>query len=243
MLGSALFLQKKLVSMGEFLTKFTESSLFTFSVKDLDTQKIIMNNKECAKIWGLENQGLAGMTSGDCLDQVPYLTNKEEILKDFKHEEMKAIHSDKTQIKIITVLDHKGLICVRQHMTIPICSLIGKKIAIAAICQHLTAQTNLLSLLQLYRQHYTKIKTVQKIWQHLRLEYYFQKPLTFAELSTLLAMTQAPKHKEAARLLYDFRTKPISSTTISKYVETIKNKLKPHIDLYTLLGDLCIQQL
>ncbi len=241
MLNHQLLLPNHLSSMGEFLTKFTDCSLFTFSVKDIKTRKIVMHNTACAEVWGLGDAGLQGMSSADCLDQVDGFNNKDSVLKAFEEEEGKAIQANQPQSKLIAILDYEGFIRIRQHLTIPVSNTDCNTVAIAAICHNLTAYTHLLDLLKLYQGYYSKSGTVEQLSKYLKLDHYFHTKLTFSELSTLLAMAQDPRHKEAAQLLTHFRNKPISSTTVSGYVDSMKDKLQSHTDIYTLLSHLRAQ--
>jgi hypothetical protein len=227
--------------MGEFLTRFTECSLFTFSVKDIETHKIIMNNKACAEVWGLADVGLQGMTSADCLDQVPNFKEKDTVLKAFEEEENKAIHANNTQSKLITILDYEGFVRVRQHATIPVMNSQNRTVAIAAICHNLTVYTPLLELFELYQYYYSKLKTVEHLSKYLKLDHYFHTKLTFGELASLLALVQDPRRKVAAQRLTEFRKKSISPATVSGYVDSMKDKLKSHADFYILLSHLRVQ--
>ena len=229
---------KKLTCIVDFFEKFTENSLFTVSIKDIKTRKICLHNKKCAEVWGLGEVGLIGMSSRDCLEQVTGFIDRENALKHFEAEEAKAISSNSTHTKTIAILDYDGFVRIRQHLTIPVCGTRNQIVAITAICTDLTAHTNFLHLFKLYLKYYVKPRAIAQLSKYLRLDNYFRFKLTAMELSTLLAMVEDPRHKQVAYLLTDFRQRPITSTTISNYVDSIKGKLKINIDIYMVLSNL-----
>lgn len=229
---------KKLTYIVDFFEKFTENSLFTVSMKDIKTRKICLSNKKCAEVWGLGEVGLVGMSSRDCLEQVTGFVDRENVLKRFEAEEATAISNNCTQTKTIAILDYDGFVRIRQHLTIPVCGIRNQLVAITAICTDLTSHTNFLHLFKLYQKYYVKSKAIAQLSKYLKLDNYFQFKLTAMELSTLLAMVEDPRHKQVAHLLTDFRQRPITSTTISNYVDSMKDKLKINIDIHMVLSNL-----
>lgn len=227
-----------LSSTGELLTQFAECALFTFSAKDIKTRKIFIHNKTCAELYGLDQTGLVGMTSRDCLSHIKPFAHKESALSRWEAEEIKAVTNDQVQTSVITILDHAGFIRTRQHLTIPVHGDNKQIVAIAAFCYDRTAHVDLLNLFKQYQKYYSKTKAIVQISKYLQLEDFFQLQLTAGEMYTLLALVQAPKHKQAAQLLSMFREKVMASTTISGYVDSIKDKLQSSIDLDTVLSHL-----
>lgn len=238
LLDNSLPLLEQVVCAENLLTKLAECSFFTLSIKDIKTRKIFLHNRECAEVWGLGETGLNGMTSRDCLEQVPGITNIEGILKSFEQEEIKALDNDATCTNKITILDYEGFVRIRQHFTLPVCGVRSQTVAIGAVCVDLTRNTKLLHLINHYLQYYTKPKAIEKISKYLKLDRYFQFPLTFGELSTLLASLPDPRHKQVAIVLSKFRSSAISPLTISGYVNTMKDKLRTNLDLHMVLASI-----
>ena len=231
LLDSHALIKKNFLSTEDFLAQFAQCSLFTFSAKDVKTQKIFIHNTKCAELYGLEDKGLVGLTSRDCLEQIKPFKQKDDALSKWQAEDQKALAYNTAQRKVITILDYTGFIRVREHLTIPLSNRYKEKIALSAFCYDRTQQMGLLSLFEQYQKYYPKNQAIIQFGRYLDIDTLFEVRLTAGELYTLLALAQTSRHKRAAYLLSLFREKAISPTTISGYVERIKDKLKASIEL------------
>lgn len=229
----------------DFLLRFSEHFPYAITVKNIQEgqriqdMKIVLYNAEAARFYGLESEGMENKTAPEVLEYVD-LPDREGELKRIEKTEQEAIANNHQSIYTQILLDINGFIRIRQKITTPVCGKRNSPIAIASIFRELTPYVSLPYLLRLYKKFYRghKSTAVEKLSNHLKLKKFFIETLTYMELFTLLAMTKDARHKSVALLLENFRQKPILSTTISSYVDTMKDKLKPNIDLHMVLSNL-----
>ena len=201
-------------------------------------------NKTSAQTRGFKEGGKIGMTIPDVLDHIGLneSAKAEELEKTEKNDQEAIINncqSTHTQI----MLGAKGFICVFQRIVTPLRGK-NKPIALSTVSLELTKFLNLFFLLKLYKKYYKNGDTIRnpealkKFLQYLKFDKLFVEALSEMELIILLAMVRDSRHKQAAELVTTFKQKPCSSRTISTYVDLIKGKLKPHIDLNMVLSNL-----
>jgi hypothetical protein len=199
--------------------------------------KVLYYNKAAAQVWGLEEKGMEGMTGEDVLRQIPDFPNLEEELKRIEKKENEAIANTTQSVYTQTIIDAQGLIRVRKKITTPLCGKNHKPIAIANFLQDLTDHINLIYLFEIYQNFFTeKSKVVERFAKYLGLSIYFDRPCSFMELMTLLAMIPDSRHKQVSCFLTQFRKKLITPNTISNYVNAMKDKLKNNIELSMVIS-------
>lgn len=239
-LDSRFLFPNPLTCLGDFLLKFSEKLPFPLVVKEKDTRKILSYNKASAKIFGLEKEGLEGLTSRDILSKVPRFGDLlDEEVKRIEASEQAAIEDTYQNTYLQTILIPNGSVLIRKMIITPMFGIRGQPIAIAIFCHDLTPHVNLLYLFELYFKKFYKDKKSQAVEQfskYLKLESYFDSLLTCMETLTLLAMEKDARHKQVAYLLTHFRSKSISLITIANYINAIKSKLKPNIELPMVLS-------
>lgn len=233
-----------LTCVGDFLLKFAENTTFSLWVKDIKTKKHLMNNQVCGDKWGLGTRGLEGITTREVLSRVKDFSTLEEEVKRIEQNEIKSVENN-TQVHFPEVLlTYSGFVSIQTTILTPLRGAHNKPIAIVGIAQNLTKYTNFFHLLTLYQKYYpSKKQTISKFSQYLGLDRFLAEELTFSELCVMLAMTKNQKTKGVVALLQEYHPKlSLSSKTISGYISSLKEKLKPNIELQFLLSDLQNQQ-
>lgn len=216
--------------LGDFLEKFNENAFFSVCVKDSKNKQVRMNNRICAEFWGLVEKGMEGMVAREILTGVPGFINVEEELQNIEENEYKAIASDSQSRFTQTLLSYSGSVQIRQSIIVPLYGIHNKLVATVGMAIDLTPYVNLLYLLDLYKYYYpNKTHAAHRFVTYFSLDQYFHKPLCYEELRTLLAMLRDPRHKQVAIAL------EISSKTVSSYLSSIRDKLKPNLTIYNLL--------
>lgn len=238
-----------LTCLGDFLLKFSEKSDFPVSVRSIEKghatrdMKILLHNKASVQARGFKEGGKVGMTIPEVLDHIGLneCAKAEELERTEKNDQEAIINNcQSTQTQI--TLGAEGFIRVFQRIVTPLGG--NKPVAISTVSLELTQFLNLFFLLQLYKKYYKNEdnirspKALKKFLQYLKFDKLFIEELSEMELITLLAMVRDPRHKQAAKLVTTFKQKPYSSRTVSTYVDLIKDKLKPHIDLSRVLSSL-----
>lgn len=225
-------------ALGEFLVKFSETSLFPVVVRnitsnnDLTKQKILLHNEASAEFWGMNDKGMEGVFVLDLYSRLAPMDRDVHIQRVRQtNQQVLDTHTQTTQVQVI--LDHQGFVRIYQRVVTPVLGKLNKIIAISALSMEITQYTNLLYLFKLYKQYYRKkTQAIARFSVYLELENYFMDALSGGELSVLLAMVQVKKHKQIAELLN------IAPKTVDNYLDVIKYKLKAHATLFDILNNL-----
>jgi len=231
-LDSQFLFPNALSALGNFLLNFSESSYFSMCIKDTKTKQVCMSNKVCEKQWGLSQGEIVGKTARDILTRVKGFTNVEEVLATLEKTEQEAIANEQQSVYTETALTYEGFVKIRRMIIIPLYGVRSKPIATVGCGLDITQNLNLPYLLDLYKRYYTKSKAIQQFSEHLNLQRYFFQPLCYEELRVLVSMIKDSRHKSVAKVL------EISPKTVAGYSYSIKDKLKPNIDIYMVVSNL-----
>lgn len=246
-LDSRFLFPNPLLPLGDFLLKFSNQSLFPVSIRGLEKSnsvndmKIIMYNKASGDVRGFTEHSKIDKTIPEVLDTLPMDQNaKEAELKAIDQNDRIAIETNQQSTHTQVTLDAQGFVRIFQRIVTPLAGYNSKPIAVSTTSLELTQYSNLLHLFQIYKKYYAhnegkNIQAIQKFIQYLQLDHFFTDALTYCEMMTLLAMVSDARHKQAAELLSIVNRKPYTPRTVSTNVGFIRDKLKPHIDLYIVL--------
>jgi hypothetical protein len=233
-------LPKKLTSLGEFLTTFSENSSFPVALKEIHTPhdlskgKILMHNGASADLRGFEKAGMVGMTIHDILEaRVLSHEAREKELKAIEENDREVVETMEQKTHNQITLDSQGFVRIYQRVVTPVFGSSKSATALCTVSMEITPYTNLLYLMTLYRSYYAKKNmAIEALFRHLKLDQYFMSPLNCRELSTLLAMAQGEKHRQVAALLQ------LSIKTVDGYVDALRYKLKTGMMLEIVLNAL-----
>jgi hypothetical protein len=231
------FFANQHIYLGNFLTKLGESDLFSVCIKDIKTKKVCLYNDICGKFWGLPDGAMEGMGAREILSHVPNFTNVENELASIEKHEQTAIQNRQQTVFQQVLLSYDGFVQVRQSFITPLNGISNRLIATAGIGLELTRYTSPLRLLSFYRYYYPKRpEAVARFSAHFQFGNYFYQSLSYEELRTLLTMMSDYRHKQIAATL------GISPKTVANYLSSIRDKLKPEFEIYTVLRILRTQQ-
>lgn len=233
---SRFLFSNHLSCLGDFLERFTETSAFGVNIVELGTQKTLLCNAVCSKKWGLEPQEQYKKTVKESFERVQNFKNKANVLKSIEEKEEEALQLGQSN-HTYAVLRHDGIVGIQNSIIVPVFSTRHQPVAIVYIARDLTRSTNLLHLFEYYEKYYPKkSEAVQYSSQYLQLDKYFQFPLTYSELSLLLAMTEDIRHKKIAHI------RKISVKTVESQISALKDKLKTGIDIHLVMANLRSRQ-
>ena len=223
--------------LGDFLVKLAENSLFSVNVRDVKTKQYQLSNAICAGKWGLTPQEMVGLTHYLAMERVPNFSNLKDIFKIIDAHEQEAIKNNQQMDYLLNILTYDGTVSIQKTVSIPVFGTKKQPIAIASVTYDLTRHAHLLYLLKIYKSYYPqKQRAEERISYYLKLTQYLDKPLNSGELKILLAMTQEYRAKRLAKVLQ------LSPKTIAGYIASLRDKLKPNIDLYSVLSHLRARQ-
>jgi hypothetical protein len=249
-LDSRFLFPNPLLPLGDFLMKFSEQSLFPLGVRTLENSnrirdmKVIMHNKTSGELRGFKEGAQVGMTIPEILATLPIDAEAREAeIQAIEKNDEEAIRNNCQSTHNQVTLDAQGFIRVFQRIVTPLAGYNGKVIALSTTSLELTQYTNLLHLLELYKRYYQhhearELQAIKKFSAYLKLESYFLHTLTLGEITALLAMAADTRHKQAAELIATFHKKSCTPKTISTYTSLIREKLKPDIDIHSVLRSL-----
>lgn len=230
-LDGQFLLPSPLSCVGEFLTNFSENSQYSALVKEIKTDKVLMTNPIASNKWGLTPQAMQGKTTRELYDRVPNFKNKEKVLSQIIQCEKVALDKGQSS-QTHTIMRYNGVVSIQNSTYVPVFNTKSRPVAIFISTYDVTRFCDLSYLLQVYMRYYSKKKSnvVFYISRYLQLDAYFTTTLRFGELTVLLSMTRDARHKVIARL------QGMSPRTIATYLASLKEKLKPQFDLYTVLN-------
>ena len=219
--------------LGDFLEKFSESNYFSVLLKDAETEKHILANQVCADKWALTPQAMVGTTIHEIYDRVQSFKNKDSVIERVKQAEHTALQAHYQTNETYTILLYDGTVSVQQSAYIPVFGMDKHPIAIFILTYDLTRYTRLLYLLKIYDSYYSsKSKAIQKLLDYLKITTYFCDRPSIGEVKVLLAMSEEPRATRLAEIIQ------LSPKTIAGYIASLRDKLKPNIDLYSVLSHL-----
>lgn len=240
---------EEIAIMSHFLTgegscRIEDSVLYDFimaqnnisHIKDAKTGSYIFSNSHTLKFYGLDkNEQLIGRSIFD-VDKFmrPYWGN-------YANKVAKMEHLATTANKIITAkrsvsIDVCNKIYVLDTFKLPLSGRRNKVIAMLTMHIDRTKETDLLYLLNLYKNTYNKQKQAVQIFAgFLGIKKFFVKDLTCAEMTFLLHMRKYAHYQDVAKEL------DISIRTIETHAYHITKKLKNNCQLSTVLN--CIRSI
>lgn len=223
--------------LGSFLEKLGESNIFSVCIKDISNKKVCLHNLLCAKFWGFSESRMEGMTAREILTSIPNFTNVENELARIEKYEQIAIQTRRQSIFQQILLSCEGFVQVRQSSITPLNGISNRLIGTAGIGLEITQDINLFNLLVFYHYYYPKkVDTVAKFSEYFKLDSYFYRSLSYEELRALLSMISDYRHKQIAATL------GVSPKTVANYLASIRDKLKPQFEIYTVLSALRAQR-